>query len=133
MNGHERRRYHALLPVTNGYSHRETADILLVDEETIGRWVKRYQAQGLDGLKNDPRWGGEHGQRRLQADELDQLSKLLEQEAMPGTEVAADGPLKRFACWLKNDSTFATAAAGLPAPSQILLNVLFYILMQSLG
>jgi transposase len=67
-----------LLLVTKGYSYRETADILFVDEETISRWVQSYQTQGLDGLKNDPRWGGEHGQRRLQADELDQLSKLLE-------------------------------------------------------
>jgi hypothetical protein len=35
LNGHERQRYHALLLVTKGYSYRETADILFVDEETI--------------------------------------------------------------------------------------------------
>ena len=33
----ERQRYHALLRVTNRYNHREAADILFIDEETIGR------------------------------------------------------------------------------------------------
>jgi len=94
LNGHERQRYHALLLVTKGYSYRETADILFVDEETISRWAQSYQEKGLDGLKNDPRWGGEHGQRRLKADELDKLSKLLEQEAMPGTEVGSGWTIK---------------------------------------
>lgn len=80
--------------MTKGYSYCETADILFVDEETISRWVQSSQAQGLDGLKDDPRWGGEHSQRRLQADELDQLRKLLEQEAMPGTEVGSGWNIK---------------------------------------
>jgi transposase len=56
--------------------------------------AQSYQEKGLDGLKNDPRWGGEHGQRHLQADELDKLSKLLEQEAMPGTEVGSGWTIK---------------------------------------
>ena len=94
LNGHERQRYHALLLVTKGYNYRATADILFVDEETISRWVELYQTQGLDGLKNHLRWGGEHGQRRLQVAELDELSKLLEQEAMPGTEVGSGWTVK---------------------------------------
>ena len=106
VNGHERQRYHALLLVTKGYSHRETADILFVDEETISRWVERYHAQGLDGLKNDPRWGGEHGQRRLQADELDQLSKLLEQEAMPGTEAGSGWTIKAIRALIEERFNF---------------------------
>src|SRR5215470_8096419 len=61
-NPHARQRYHALLLVTKGYSYRQTADILFVDEETISQWVRRYQQHGLDGLKNHPQWGGEHGQ-----------------------------------------------------------------------
>jgi len=93
-NSHERQRYHALLLVTKGYSYRETAEILFVDEETISRWVRAYQEKGLDGLKNHPRWGGEHGQRRLNEAELAQLSKLLEQEAMPGTEVGSGWTVK---------------------------------------
>ena len=59
LNGHEWQRYHALLLVTKGYSYRETADILFLDEETISRWAQSYEEKGLDGLKNDPRWGGE--------------------------------------------------------------------------
>jgi transposase len=50
--------------------------------------------RGLDGLKNHPRWGGEHGQRYLNEAELGELSKLLEQEAMPGTEVGSGWTVK---------------------------------------
>jgi putative transposase len=89
LNGHERQRYHALLLVTKGYTYRQIADILFVDEETISRWVRLYQEQGLEGLRNHPRWGGEHGQGRLREAELAQLSQVLEQEAMPGTAVGS--------------------------------------------
>jgi transposase len=65
LNGHERVRYHALLLVSKGYSYRETGRILLVDEETVSRWVRQYELGGLDNLKNAPDWGGEHGQREL--------------------------------------------------------------------
>ena len=50
-NGHERQRYHALILVHQGYRHREVAEILLVDEDTVGRWVRQYQERGLGGLK----------------------------------------------------------------------------------
>lgn len=86
---HERQRYHALILVTKGYSYSETADILLVDEQTISRWVERYRAKGLDGLKNHPDWGGEHGQRPLNKHELAQLQAVLETEAMPGARVGS--------------------------------------------
>jgi len=88
-NAHARQRYHALLLVTKGYSYRETADILFVDEETVSRWSKLYQEKGLDGVKNHPQWGGEHRQRPLGTEELARLSTLLEAEAMPGTEVGS--------------------------------------------
>jgi len=85
LNSHERQRYHALLLVTKGYTYRQVADILFVDEEAISRWVRLYQEQGLEGLKNHPRWGGEHGQCRLSELEVVQVGQILEQEAMPGT------------------------------------------------
>lgn len=88
-NPHERQRYHALILVTHGYSYRETAAILLVDEETISRWVERYQTDGLQGLKNHPQWGGEHGQRQLSAPDLEHLKQMLQTEAMPGTRVGS--------------------------------------------
>ena len=85
LNGHERQRYHALLLVTKGESDRQGADILFVDEETISRWVRLYTEHGLAGLKNPPRWGGEHGPRWLPEPEVGQLRQVLEQEARPGT------------------------------------------------
>ena len=93
-NPHQRQRYHALILMTQGYSYRHTAQILLVDEETISRWSARYQASGLDGLKNNPLWGGEHGQRSLNQQELQQVQHLLETEAMPGTRVGSGWTLK---------------------------------------
>src|SRR5215211_7913885 len=63
VKGRERQRYHALILVHQGYSYREVAEILLVDEDTVGRWVRQYQERGLGGLLNDAQWGGEHGQR----------------------------------------------------------------------
>ena len=77
VNGHERQRCHALILVHQGYSYREVAQILLVDEETISRWVRQYQERGLTGLGNDPRWGGE---------QVDDLKRILRAEAMPGTK-----------------------------------------------
>lgn len=83
----ERQRYHALILATQGYHYREIGRILLVDEESISQWVTLYQATGLDGLKNHPSWGGEHGQRFLNAAQLEALKQTLAAEAMPGTKL----------------------------------------------
>lgn len=88
-NGHERQRYHALILVHQGYSYREVGQILLVDEETVSRWVQQYQEHGVGGLKNAPQWGGEHGQRELSTEQVDALKGLLREEAMPGTKVGS--------------------------------------------
>ena len=87
VNGHERQRDHALILVQQGYSYREVGRILLVDEDTIGRWVRQYQERGLRGLKNDGQWGGEQGQRELGPEQVDELKRLGYKEAMPGTKV----------------------------------------------
>ena len=89
VNGHERQRYHALILVHQGYSYREVGEILLVDEDTIGRWVRQYQERGLGGLKNDGQWGGEHGQRELGPEQVEELKRILREEAMPGTKVGS--------------------------------------------
>jgi len=93
-NAHERLRCHALLLVSKGYSYSQTADILFIDEDTLRQWVQRYADKGLDGLKNNPLWGGEHGQRRLNQHDLARLSTLLDSEAQPGTEVGSGWTLK---------------------------------------
>ena len=56
--------------------------------------ARLYQAKGLDGVKNHPQWGGEHGQRPLTTEELVRLSTLLEAEAMPGMEVGSGWTVK---------------------------------------
>ena len=89
VNGHERQRYHALILVHQGYSYREVGQILLVDEQTISRWVRQYQERGLAGLQNDPQWGGEHGQRGLSPEQGDALKRILREEAMPGTRMGS--------------------------------------------
>jgi len=86
---HERLRYHALLLVTDGYSFQQIAAVLFVDPESVSRWVQIYTRDGLDGLKNNPLWGGERGQRWLTQEQLTQLGTLLDEEAMPGTEVGS--------------------------------------------
>lgn len=93
-NPHERQRCHALLLVAKGYSYNQIADILFLDEETIRQWARRYEEKGLDGLKNNPLWGGEHGQRLVNNQDLTRLSTLLESEAQPGTEVGSGWTLK---------------------------------------
>jgi transposase len=90
----ERLRYHALLLVTDGHSFQEVATLLYVDAESVSRWVGLYKEKGLDGLKNNPLWGGEHGQRRLTAEQFARLGTLLVEEAMAGTEVGSGWTLR---------------------------------------
>lgn len=89
VNGHERQRCHALVLVDQGYSYREVGRILLVDEETVSRWVRQYQEQGLAGLQNNPRWGGEHSQRALNGEQVAALQRILREEAMAGSQVGS--------------------------------------------
>ena len=93
-NGHERQRSHALLLVHQGYSHREVAEILRVDEDTVGRWVRQSQERGLGGLRNDEGWGGEHGQRELSPEQVGELTRVLGTEARVGTKVGSGWPTK---------------------------------------
>ena len=86
---HERQRYHALILVTQGYTHEEVSRILLLTEEAIRQWVSRYESHGLEGLQNHPNWGGEHGQRCLNTEQLAELQQILQHEAMPGTQVGS--------------------------------------------
>ena len=44
-----------LLAVEKGLIAAEIADIVRADEQTVRRWLKRYQAQGLAGLYDSPR------------------------------------------------------------------------------
>jgi transposase len=37
----------------------EIAEVVRTDEETVRRWMKRYMAEGIEGLKDAPRPGAE--------------------------------------------------------------------------
>lgn len=90
----ERIRYHAMLLVTDGYTNEKIAEVLYVDAGSVARWISDYRARGLEGLKNNPLWGGEHGQRWLSDQQRVQLGTILDTEAMPGTEVGGGWTLR---------------------------------------
>jgi transposase len=46
-----------LLAVEKGLTAAEIAGIVRADEQTVRRWLKRYQSQGLEGLYSSPRPG----------------------------------------------------------------------------
>jgi hypothetical protein len=56
--------------VTQGSGDEEVSRILLLTENAIRQWVSRYESQGLESLQNHPDWGGEHGQRCLNTEQL---------------------------------------------------------------
>jgi transposase len=47
-----------LLAAEKGLIAAEIAEIVRADEQTVRRWLKRYQTRGLDGLYDSPRPGG---------------------------------------------------------------------------
>lgn len=108
----ERQRYHALILATQGYSYREIGRILLVDEESISQWVTLYQAAGLDGLKNHPAWGGEHGQRFLNAAQLEELKQTLAAEAMPGTKLGSGWTAKAIRKLIRDEYAVSYSKSG---------------------
>jgi hypothetical protein len=61
----------------------------LLDEETVSQGGTRYATEGFAGLQNQPHWGGEHGQRGVNTEELEELTRGRQSEAMPGTQVGS--------------------------------------------
>jgi transposase len=108
----ERQRYHALILVAQGYSYREVGRILLLDEESISQWVALYQAAGLAGLRNHPGWGGEHGQRFLNAEQLEELQHALAAAAMPGTKVGSGWTAKAIRKLIRDEYAVSYSKSG---------------------
>lgn len=46
-----------LLALEKGLVAAEIGEIVRLNEQTVRRWLKRYQAEGLEGLKDKPRPG----------------------------------------------------------------------------
>jgi len=108
----ERQRYHALILVTQGYSYREVGRILLADEESISQWAALYHGSGLDGLKNHPSWGGEHGQRFLRAEQLAELAQQLAAEAMAGTKPGSGWTAKAIRKLIRDEYQTSYSKSG---------------------
>ena len=50
-------RLHGLLLLTGGQSCQEIADLFGEDRRTVQRWVKRFEEQGLEGMRDGERSG----------------------------------------------------------------------------
>lgn len=59
-----------LLAAEKGFTAAEIAEIVRSDAQTVRRWIKRYQEQGLGGLYDAPRAGGPHKLSDAQLAEL---------------------------------------------------------------
>ena len=47
----------AIKPLTMGISHEQVAVLFGVNEDSVLRWVKRFNERGLDGITEGPRSG----------------------------------------------------------------------------
>jgi len=65
-----------LLAVEKGLVAAEIAEIVRTDEQTVRRWLKRYQSQGLEGLRSSPRPGCP---RKVTAAYLSELIEVVRQ------------------------------------------------------
>ncbi len=101
-----------MILVTQGDRYREIGRILLVDEETVSGWVTSYQTRGLNGLTNHPAWGGEDGQRCLDAAQLEELKQELAWEAMPGTKVGSGWTAKAIRKLIRDKYAVSDSKSG---------------------
>lgn len=108
----ERQRYHAVILVAQGYSYREVGRILLVAEESVSQWVTLYQAASLEGLKNHPSWGGEHAQRFLNVEQLEELTQRLAAEAMPGTTAGSGWSAQAIRKFIRDEYAVSYSKSG---------------------
>ncbi len=70
-------RIKAILLLNRGFSYKETAEILLIDDATVRRWHNTFLAKGIKILLKDNYRGGEC---KLGPDELSGLSFHLDQK-----------------------------------------------------
>src|SRR5487761_1903870 len=68
-------RIKAILLLNKGYDYEQTAEILLMDEDSIRRWYKEYQLGGMENLLADRYEGGES---KLSMEEQKEVSDYLD-------------------------------------------------------
>lgn len=71
------RRMLAIALVLEGWSREAAAETCAMDRQTLRDWVHRYNADGLEGLFNQPRRNGPPP--RLSAEQLVEIAKWVEQ------------------------------------------------------
>jgi putative transposase len=71
------RRMLAIALVLEGWSREAAAEACAMDRQTLRDWVHRYNADGLEGLFNQPRRNGPPP--RLSAERLAKLAEWVEQ------------------------------------------------------
>ena len=81
------RRLLAIALVLEGSPRTEAARVTGMDRQTLRDWVLRYNAEGVEGLRDRPRSGRP---ARLTTDELAELERLVEE----GPNVAVHGVVR---------------------------------------
>ena len=76
-------RIKAILLLDDGWTYEEIAEVLLLDEETIRRWEKRYQEGGVKQLQQDNYQGSEG---KLTASQEQELKNHLERNLYQSTK-----------------------------------------------
>jgi transposase len=82
------RRMLAIALVLEGRSRAEAAQSCAMDRQTLRDWVHRYNAEGLEGLSDQPRRNGP--QPRLSAEQQAAVAEWVDQ----GAELERDGVVR---------------------------------------
>jgi transposase len=69
----------AIALVLEGWSRKAAAEACAMDRQTLRDWVHRYNADGLEGLSNQPRRNGPLP--RLSTEQLAKMTEWVEQGA----------------------------------------------------
>lgn len=94
------RMYAVHLVFNKGYTRREIAREIGVSHKQVSNWCKRFEKQGVEGLRDRP---GRGRKRRLNRDQINQITELLRNEDPKSHGYSSDkwtGPL--LAQWIKN-------------------------------
>jgi transposase len=86
-------RINAILLLNSGYSFQQVADVLLMDDDTIRRYVNIYQEEGVKGLMRDLYVGS---QSWLDDEELQILEEYLEENVCLSAKEPCQFVLEEF-------------------------------------
>jgi len=64
----------AIKALTTGLPHKQVAALFGVNEDSVSRWVRRFNERGIDGLTEGPRSGRPP---KIRGDRTDEYRKLV--------------------------------------------------------